>query len=77
MANEGTLREFAALDLNQLLLCITYPTLDVPFELKLDLIHLLRSFRGLAGEDPDKHLEEFHVVCSTMKPQESLRRKEN
>ncbi|GJS80309.1 DNA-directed DNA polymerase, partial [Tanacetum coccineum] len=34
------------------------------------LIHLLPTFHGLAGEDPHKHLKEFHVVCSTMKPRE-------
>jgi len=28
---------------------------------------LTPKFHGLAGEDPHKHLEEFHVVCSTMK----------
>ncbi|XP_025983785.1 uncharacterized protein, partial [Glycine max] len=32
------------------------------------LIHLLPKFHGLAGEDPHKHLKEFHIVCSTMKP---------
>ncbi|XP_024038240.1 uncharacterized protein LOC112498130 [Citrus sinensis] len=32
------------------------------------MIHLLPTFHGLAGEDPNKHLKEFHVVCSTMKP---------
>ena len=69
MANERTLRELAAPDLNQQPLCITYPTLEVAFELKSGLIHLLPSFHGLPGEDPHKHLKEFHVVCSTMKPQ--------
>ena len=24
-------------------------------------------FRGLLGEDPYRHLKEFHVVCSTIK----------
>ncbi|XP_027364478.1 uncharacterized protein LOC113871585, partial [Abrus precatorius] len=33
------------------------------------LIHLLPRFHGLAGEDPHKHLKEFHIVCSTMRPQ--------
>ncbi|KAH9716650.1 hypothetical protein KPL71_021531 [Citrus sinensis] len=32
------------------------------------MIHLLPTFHGLGGEDPNKHLKEFHVVCSTMKP---------
>ncbi|KAL0311188.1 UNVERIFIED_CONTAM: hypothetical protein Sangu_2413500 [Sesamum angustifolium] len=56
-------------DLNQQSLCIEYPTLNVDFELKSDLIHLLPTFRGLAGEDPHKHLKEFYVVCSSMRPQ--------
>ncbi|XP_052206790.1 uncharacterized protein LOC127811119, partial [Diospyros lotus] len=50
-------------------LCIQYPQLDANFELKSGLIHLLPKFHGLAGEDPHKHLKEFHVVCSTMRPQ--------
>ncbi|RDY03883.1 hypothetical protein CR513_12477, partial [Mucuna pruriens] len=37
--------------------------------LNSELIHLLPKFHGLAGEDPHKHLKEFHVVCSTMRPQ--------
>ena len=32
------------------------------------MIHLLPSFHGLSGEDPNNHLKEFHVVCSSMKP---------
>ncbi|KAL0406330.1 UNVERIFIED_CONTAM: hypothetical protein Slati_3946900 [Sesamum latifolium] len=66
---ERTIKEMTSLDLSQQLLCIEYPTLDVDFELKPGLIHLLPTFRGLAGEDPHKHLKEFHVVCSGMRPQ--------
>ena len=29
---------------------------------------MLPTFHGLTGEDPNKHLKEFHVVCSSMKP---------
>ena len=32
------------------------------------MIHLLPTFHGLTGEDPNKHLKEFHVVCSSVKP---------
>ncbi|RDX95916.1 Retrovirus-related Pol polyprotein from transposon 17.6, partial [Mucuna pruriens] len=39
------------------------------YELKSGLIHLLPKFHGLVGEDPHKHLKEFHMVCSTMRPQ--------
>ncbi|KAJ9184196.1 hypothetical protein P3X46_007961 [Hevea brasiliensis] len=64
-----TLKELAAPDLNQQPLCIQYPTLNVAFELKSGLIHLIPKFHGLAGEDPHKHLKEFYVMCSSMKPQ--------
>ncbi|RDX77714.1 hypothetical protein CR513_42119, partial [Mucuna pruriens] len=48
-----------------------YPQLDPAqtYELKSCLIHLFPKFHGLAAEDPHKHLKEFHVVCSTMRPQ--------
>ena len=64
------LKELAAPDLNQQPLCITFPNLEATttFELKSGLIHLLPTFHGLAGEDPHKHLKEFHVVCTSMKP---------
>ena len=70
MARNKTLKEFAASDLNQQPLCITFPTLDATttFELKFGLIHLLPTFHGLASEDPHKHLKELHVVCTSMKP---------
>ncbi|KAJ8627400.1 hypothetical protein MRB53_020707 [Persea americana] len=64
-----TLKELAAPEVNYQPLCIQYPDLDADFELKSGLIHLLPKFHGLTGEDPHKHLKEFHVVCSTMKPQ--------
>ena len=32
------------------------------------MIHLLPTFHGFAREDPNKHLKEFHIVCSSMKP---------
>ena len=67
--NQRTLKELAAPAANNQPLCITLPTFQVPFELKSGLIHLLLVFRGLAGEDPHKHLKEFHVVCSAFKPQ--------
>ena len=70
MANlhDRTLKELAALDVAYQLLSIDYPELDAPFEVKSGLIHLLPTFHGFAGEDPHKHLKEFHVVCSTMRP---------
>ncbi|XP_071921786.1 uncharacterized protein [Coffea arabica] len=70
MANAQTLWELAAPNLNQQPLCITFPSLNdnTPFELKSGLIHLLPSFHGLPGEEPYKHLQEFDVVCNSMKP---------
>ena len=53
MANpDRTLKELAAPDVAYQPLCIQYPDLDVDFELKSGLIHLLPKFHGLAGEDP-------------------------
>ncbi|KAF7802920.1 hypothetical protein G2W53_042031 [Senna tora] len=69
MAEEKTLREYAAPQFNQAPLCIATPTLQAPLELKSGLIHLLPKFRGLMNEDPYQHLKEFHVVCSSMKPE--------
>ena len=63
-----TLKELAAPTLNQPPLCIDYPPLNVAFEVKSGMIHLLPKFHGFSGEDPNKHLKEFHVVCSSMKP---------
>ena len=45
------------------------PAQNATFKLKFKLIHLLPTFRGLENEDPHKHLKEFHVVCSGMRPQ--------
>ncbi|KAL2231177.1 UNVERIFIED_CONTAM: hypothetical protein Sindi_1712100 [Sesamum indicum] len=66
---ERSINDMTSPDLNQQPLCIEYPNLEVNFELKFGLIHLLPTFSGLAGEDPHKHLKEFHVVCSGMRPQ--------
>ncbi|RDX97070.1 hypothetical protein CR513_20197, partial [Mucuna pruriens] len=61
--NDRTPKELAMLDV--------YPQLKPAqtYELKSGLIHLLPKFHGLAGKDPHKHLKEFHVVYSTMRPQ--------
>ena len=67
-SNNRTLKELATPDLDQQPLCIQYPNLEVAFELKSSLIHLLPTFHGFVGEDLNKHLKEFHVVCSSMRP---------
>ncbi|KAF7839401.1 hypothetical protein G2W53_007883 [Senna tora] len=69
MAEEKTLREHCAPQVNEAPLCIATPTLQAPLELKSGLIHLLPKFRWLMNEDPYQHLKESHVVCSSMKPE--------
>ncbi|RDX83308.1 hypothetical protein CR513_35789, partial [Mucuna pruriens] len=61
--NDRTLKELATTDV--------YPQLELAqtYELKFGLIHLLPKFHGLVGEDPHKHLKEFHVISSTMRLQ--------
>ncbi|KAL4353922.1 hypothetical protein GQ457_06G007130 [Hibiscus cannabinus] len=66
---EQTIRQLAAAPTVQQPLCITFPQGDTPFQLKTGLIHLLSTFHGLPSESPHKHLSEFHLVCSSMKPQ--------
>ena len=66
--NNLTLKELAAHHLDQQPLCIENPNPQVNFELKSRMIHLCPTFHDFEGEDPNKHLKEFHVVCSTMKP---------
>ncbi|KAK9017028.1 hypothetical protein V6N11_079515 [Hibiscus sabdariffa] len=66
---DQTIRELAVAPAVQQPLCITFPQGDTPFQLKTGLIHLLPTFHGLSSESPHKHLFEFHLVCSSMKPQ--------
>ncbi|CAN6554299.1 unnamed protein product [Malus baccata var. baccata] len=49
-------------------LCITYPNAAGGFELKSGMIHYLPKFHGFSTEDANKHLMEFHVVCSGIRP---------
>ncbi|XP_061357241.1 uncharacterized protein LOC133301611 [Gastrolobium bilobum] len=65
--NNRSLRQLAAPEVNYQPFCIHYLDLDTGFKLKSGLIHLLPKFHCLAGEDPYKHLKEFHVVYSAMK----------
>ncbi|CAN6542267.1 unnamed protein product [Malus baccata var. baccata] len=68
MADNRTLRELATPNTNQQPLCITYPNAEGGFELKFGMIHYLPKFHGFSTEDANKHLMEFHVVCSRMRP---------
>ncbi|KAM2968104.1 hypothetical protein FF1_028285 [Malus domestica] len=68
-----TIKELSALGLdNDVPLCIQYPTTAQgktdEFELKSSLLHHIPKYHGLALEDPNKHLKEFEVVCSSMTP---------
>ncbi|RDY00598.1 hypothetical protein CR513_16198, partial [Mucuna pruriens] len=69
--NNKILKELVIPDVLHQPWCIQYPQLELAqsYELKFELIHLLPKFHGLVGEDPHKHLKEFHVVYSTMRPQ--------
>ncbi|CAN6576727.1 unnamed protein product [Malus baccata var. baccata] len=68
MADNRTLNELATPNTDQQPLCITYPNADGGFELKSGMIHYLPKFHGFSTEDANKHLMEFHVVCSRMRP---------
>ncbi|RDX86067.1 hypothetical protein CR513_32649, partial [Mucuna pruriens] len=61
--HDRTLKELATPDVVYQPWCIQYPQLEPAqtYELKSGLIHMLPKFHGLAGEDPHKHLKEFHV----------------
>ncbi|KAM2977306.1 hypothetical protein FF2_014259 [Malus domestica] len=57
---------------NALPLCIQYPRAAQnktdEFELKSSLLHHIPKFHGLSMKDPNKHLKEFEVVCSSITP---------
>ena len=66
-----TIKELSASGVdNATPLCIQYPTVaqgkTEEFELKSSLLHHIPKYHGLSMEDPNKHLKEFEVVCSSM-----------
>ncbi|KAM2750856.1 hypothetical protein EV2_000081 [Malus domestica] len=68
-----TIKELSASGLdNAAPLCIQYPAAaqgkTEEFELKSSLLHHIPKYHGLSMEDPNKHLKEFDVVCSSMTP---------
>ncbi|KAM1603334.1 hypothetical protein ACFX1Z_029947 [Malus domestica] len=72
-ADNQRINELSALGLdNAAPLCIQYPMAaqgkTEEFELKSSLLHHIPKFHGLSMEDPNKHLKEFEVVCSSMTP---------
>ncbi|CAN6685648.1 unnamed protein product [Malus baccata var. baccata] len=68
-----TIKELLASGLdNAAPLCIQYPAAaqgkTKEFELKSSLLHHFPKYHGLSMEEPNKHLKEFEVVCSSMTP---------
>ena len=68
-----TIKELSASGLDNVApLCIQYPAAargkTEEFELKSSLLHHIPKYHGLSMEDPNKHLKEFEVVCSSMTP---------
>ncbi|KAB2617260.1 S2-RNase [Pyrus ussuriensis x Pyrus communis] len=68
-----TIKELSASGLdNAVPICIQYPRAAPDktdeFELKSNLLHHIPKYHGLSMEDPNKHLKEFEVVCSSMTP---------
>ncbi|XP_026459868.1 uncharacterized protein LOC113360586 [Papaver somniferum] len=61
----ATLKDLASPQLNTQPLCIQ---LEDEIELKSTLLNSLPKFHGLAGEDPNRHLQEFHMVLVSVKP---------
>ncbi|KAM1216969.1 hypothetical protein ACFX2J_013197 [Malus domestica] len=73
VADNRTIKELSVLGLdNAMPLCIQYPRAAQDktdeFELKSSLLHHIPKFHGLSMEDPNKHLKEFEVVCSSITP---------
>ncbi|XP_048431793.1 uncharacterized protein LOC125473261 [Pyrus x bretschneideri] len=73
VVDNRTIKELSASGMgNAVPLCIQYPTAaegkTEEFELKSSLLHHIPKFHGLSMEDPNKHLKEFEVVCSSMTP---------
>ncbi|KMS96889.1 hypothetical protein BVRB_7g180720 [Beta vulgaris subsp. vulgaris] len=69
MGDERTLKELAAPKLDDEPLGIIFPTLEKPLKLNSGFLNLLPKFYGRGGEDPNRFLKEFLVVCSSMKPE--------
>ncbi|XP_026451433.1 uncharacterized protein LOC113351710 [Papaver somniferum] len=63
----ATLKDLASPQLNTQPLCIQ---LHEEIELKPTFLNSLPKFHGLAGEDPNRHLQEFHMVLVSVKPKE-------
>ncbi|KAB2625915.1 S2-RNase [Pyrus ussuriensis x Pyrus communis] len=72
-ADNRTIKELSASGWdNAVPICIQYPKATAnktdEFELKSSLLHHIPKHHGLSVVDPNKHLKEFKVVCSSMTP---------
>ncbi|CAN6691802.1 unnamed protein product [Malus baccata var. baccata] len=72
-ADNRTIKELSASGLDNVApLCIQYTAAaqgkTEEFELRSSLLHHIPKYHGLSMEDPNKHLKEFEVVCSSMTP---------
>ncbi|XP_074297352.1 uncharacterized protein LOC141628064 [Silene latifolia] len=66
MANDTrTIRELRERNYDTQPLCIAYPPMGANenFELKGYFIHNLPKFHGHTGDDPNRHLSEFYMMC--------------
>ena len=73
IVDNRTIKELSASILDNVVpLCIQYPMAATgktdEFELKSSLLHHIPKYHGMSMEDPNKHLKEFEVVCSSMTP---------
>ncbi|KAK9682134.1 hypothetical protein RND81_10G053000 [Saponaria officinalis] len=66
MARERTSRELSAPTLEAQPLNIVFPDLERPLKLNSGFINPLPKFYGRINKNPQRHLQEFIVVCSTM-----------
>ncbi|KAM1401017.1 hypothetical protein ACFX2F_028221 [Malus domestica] len=68
-----TIKELSASGLDNVVpICIQYPVavqgkID-EFKLKSSFLHHIPKYHRLSMEDPNKHLKEFEVVCSSITP---------
>ena len=65
---EQTLREMMLLkNMNLRPLGITLPTITDNWELRHSFIQILPKFSDMPGEDPQRHLQDFEMVCGTVR----------
>ena len=71
MANpERTIRDLSRVPVNQQPSCIVYPaeTEENMFEMRSWLVNSLPKFHGRPTDDPNQHLQKFHLTVQSMKP---------